>query len=45
MAELNLKLTVKKGWLLRAGLPGAFVVLCLMRVGAPASWFMSVDAS
>lgn len=43
MAELKIHLSIRKGWLFRLGLPGAFVVLCLMKAGAPARWFFSVN--
>lgn len=44
MAEVILRLTVKKSWLLRCGYPGTFICLCLMKLGAPAGWFISFHA-
>lgn len=43
MAEITLKVGFKRGWLLRRGLIGAFVVLVLLKCGAPAKWFYRLD--
>jgi len=45
MADLKVKLTVRKSWLLHAGIPGIIVALCLMKLGAPSTWFLSVDVA